>query len=108
MQVTPPEFLRLAVDPDRLAVLGLAATGPLNIEEAAHRLSMTVGQVRRSVSRLVEAGLLDENLSLDRSCVARYRRLAAAGRAGLLRGAGGPVDGGVSGRSWAATSSEPG
>jgi hypothetical protein len=69
------EFLRLAVDPDRLAVLGLAATGPLDIEEAAHRLSMTVGQVRRAVSRLVEAGLLDENLSLDRSVL---RALAAA------------------------------
>jgi hypothetical protein len=67
MPVTPPEFLRLAVDPDRLAVLGMAATGPLDIEEAAHKLSMTVGQVRRAVSRLVEAGLLDENLSLDRS-----------------------------------------
>jgi hypothetical protein len=69
------EFLRLAVDPDRLAVLGLAATGPLDIEEAAHRLSMTVGQVRRAVSRLVEAGLLDENLSLDRSVL---RTLAAS------------------------------
>jgi hypothetical protein len=75
VHVTPPEFLRLAVDPDRLAVLGLAATGPLDIEEAAHRLSMTVGQVRRSVSRLVEAGLLDENLSLDRSVL---RTLAAS------------------------------
>jgi hypothetical protein len=69
------EFLRLTVDPDRLAVLGLAATAPLDIEEAAHRLSMTVGQVRRAVSRLVEAGLLDENLSLDRSVL---RALAAA------------------------------
>ena len=75
MQVTPPQFLRLAVDPDRLAVLGLAATGPLDIEDAAHRLSMTVGQVRRSVSRLVEAGLLDENLSLDRSAL---RAIAAS------------------------------
>jgi hypothetical protein len=67
VHVTPTEFLRLAVDPERLAVLGLAATGPLDIHEAAHRLSMTVGQVKRAVSRLVEAGLLDENLSLDRS-----------------------------------------
>lgn len=75
MPVTPPEFLRLVVDPERLAVLGLAATGPLDIEEAAHRLSMTVGQVKRSVSRLVEAGLLDENLSLDRSAL---RSLAAS------------------------------
>lgn len=55
------------MDPDRLAVLGLAAASPLKIEEAAHRLSLTVGQVRRAVSRLVEAGLLDEHLSLDRS-----------------------------------------
>ena len=49
--------------------------GPLDIDETAHRLSMTVGQVRRAVSRLVEAGLLDENLSLDRSVL---RALAAS------------------------------
>jgi hypothetical protein len=73
--VTPSEFLRLVVDPDRLAVLGLSATGPIDIDEAAHRLSMTVGQVRRSVSRLVEAGLLDEHLSFDRAAL---RALAAS------------------------------
>lgn len=75
MNLTPAEFLRLVVDPDRLAVLGLAGTGPLDIDEAAHRLSMTVGQVRRAVGRLVEAGLLDEHLSLDRSAL---RTLAAS------------------------------
>jgi hypothetical protein len=63
------DFLRLTLDPDRLAVLGLAATGPLDIAEAAHRLAMTVGQVRRAVSRLVEARLLDQHLTLDRGTI---------------------------------------
>lgn len=67
MSISATDFLRIALDPDRLAVLGLSAASPLKIEEAAHRLSLTVGQVRRAVSRLVEAGLLDEHLSLDRS-----------------------------------------
>jgi hypothetical protein len=67
--LTPTDFLRVAVDPDRLAVLGLAASGPLDIEEAAHRLALTVGQVRRAVSRLLEAGLLDQDLSLDRNAL---------------------------------------
>ncbi|MDP3984012.1 MAG: DUF2087 domain-containing protein [Acidimicrobiia bacterium] len=69
MALSPTDFLRLALDPDRLAVLGLAASGPIDIEQAAHRLSLTVGQVRRAVSRLAEAGLLDEDLSLDRAAL---------------------------------------
>lgn len=69
MALTPTDFLRIVVDPDRLAVLGLAARGPIDIDEAAHRLSMTVGQVRRAVARLVEVGLLDNELSLDRAAL---------------------------------------
>ena len=69
MTLSATDFLRLTLDPDRLAVLGLAATGPLDIAEAAHRLAMTVGQVRRAVSRLVEAGLLDQHLTLDRGTI---------------------------------------
>jgi len=65
--ISATDFLRVALDPDRLAVLGLAAAAPLNIDDAAHQLSLTIGQVRRAVSRLVEAGLLDEHLGLDRS-----------------------------------------
>lgn len=75
MPLTPTDFLRIVVDPDRLAVLGIAANGPIDIDEAAHRLSMTIGQVRRAVSRLVDAGLLDEDLSLDRAVL---RDLAVA------------------------------
>lgn len=74
MPLTATEFLRVALDPHRLAVLGLAATGPLNIHDAAHQLSITVGQVRRAVSRLVEVGLLDANLALDHAAL---RALAA-------------------------------
>ena len=74
MPLTATEFLRVALDSHRLAVLGLAATGPLNIEDTAHRLSLTVGQVRRAVSRLVEVGLLDANLTLDHAVL---RALAA-------------------------------
>ena len=50
-------------------MLGLAASGPLDIDDAAYRLSITVGQVRRAVSRLVEAGLLDSNLALNRQAL---------------------------------------
>lgn len=67
--LTPTDFLRIVLDPHRLAVLGLAALGPLDIEKAAHQLRMTVGQVRRAVSRLVEAGLLDQDLALDRAAL---------------------------------------
>lgn len=74
MTLSATDFLRVALDPDRLAVLGLAAAAPLDITDAAHRLSLTVGQVRRAVSRLVEAGLLDQHLSLDR---ATLRAIAA-------------------------------
>ncbi|MEX0700260.1 MAG: DUF2087 domain-containing protein [Acidimicrobiia bacterium] len=69
MALTPTDFLRIVLDPHRLAVLGLAALGPLDVEKAAHQLRMTVGQVRRAVSRLVEAGLLDQELALDRAAL---------------------------------------
>lgn len=69
MGLNPTDFLRIVLDPDRLAVLGMAALGPLDIEKTAHALSMTVGQVRRAVSRLVEAGLLDPELALDRTAL---------------------------------------
>ncbi len=75
MVLTPTDFLRIVVDPDRLAVMGLAAQGPVKIEDAAHRLGLTVGQVRRAVSRLVEVGLLDQDLSLDRGAL---RKIAEA------------------------------
>ncbi|HEY7564269.1 MAG TPA: DUF2087 domain-containing protein [Acidimicrobiia bacterium] len=67
MAITATDFLRLVLDPDRLAVMGMAAAAPLDIEDAAHRLSLTVGQVRRAVAKLVEAGVLDANLSVDRA-----------------------------------------
>jgi hypothetical protein len=74
MSLSATEFLRIALDPHRLAVMGLAATGPLDIEVAARQLSLTVAQVRKAVSRLVEAGLLDSQLGLDHSTL---RALAA-------------------------------
>ena len=69
MSLNATDFLRVALDPHRLAVLGLAASGPLDIDDVAYRLSITVGQVRRAVSRLVEAGLLDSNLALNRQAL---------------------------------------
>lgn len=74
MSLTATEFLRIALDPHRLAVIGLAASGPLNLDDAAHRLGITIGQVRRAVSRLVEVGLLGADLALDHSVL---RALAA-------------------------------
>jgi hypothetical protein len=79
VSLTPPDFLRLVVDEDRLAVLGLAAVGPLDVAEVAHVLGFPVGEVRRAVGKLVEAGLLDAELNLDRA-VLRELALALPGQ----------------------------
>jgi hypothetical protein len=59
-------YLRLALDPIRLAVLGRAAIEPVDSEALAKQLVVDVRKVRREVGRLREAGLLDERLQLDR------------------------------------------
>ena len=57
--VTPPtEFLRLALDPERLAVLGHAAVGPVDIALLAKMLDVPPRRILQAVRRLRDAGLL--------------------------------------------------
>ncbi|HSJ27124.1 MAG TPA: DUF2087 domain-containing protein [Acidimicrobiia bacterium] len=61
----PTEFLRLALDPIRLAVLGEAAVATVDVADLAGRLGVPVHRVERAVGRLRAAGLLDDRLRLD-------------------------------------------
>lgn len=61
----PTEFLRLALDPVRLAVLGAAALGPVDVEGLAGSLEVPVHRIVRALGRLRSAGLIDEHLRLD-------------------------------------------
>jgi hypothetical protein len=72
--IPPTDFLRIAVDPLRLALLGRAALGPLDPERVAVELGASPKRVRRELGRLVEAGLLDETLRLDRDALAEIAR----------------------------------
>jgi hypothetical protein len=51
-------FVRLAVDPVRLAILGKGATGPVDVEEIAAALGVPPKRVERELGKLVEAGLV--------------------------------------------------
>ena len=72
--VLPTDYLRIAVDPVRLAVLGRAAVGPVNAAALAGELGIDVRKVQREVGRLAEAGLLDESLELDRGALREIAR----------------------------------
>jgi hypothetical protein len=61
----PADFIRLAVDPLRLAVLGRAATGTVDAAAVAADAEVPEGEVWRAIGRLREAGLLDAGLRLD-------------------------------------------
>lgn len=67
--LSPSVYLRLALDPIRLAVLGRAVGGPVDAESLAEELGADLRKVRREVGRLREAGLLDEHLALDREAL---------------------------------------
>lgn len=73
--MSPSEFLRLAVDPIRLAVLGDAVSGPVDIEQLSRALDVRVRTVRDAVGRLRAAGVLDANNELDKNLL---RELAAS------------------------------
>lgn len=65
----PTEFLRLALDPLRLAVLGIAAAEPVDVEVVATRLGVGVHKVERALGRLRASGLIDSELRLDREAL---------------------------------------
>ena len=59
MLIGPTEYLRIAVDPLRLAILGRAAAGPVDAEALAADLHDDPRRVRREVGRLMETGLVN-------------------------------------------------
>lgn len=69
--IPPTDFLRLALDPIRLAVLGHAATASVDVEELSRRLGVKPRRVLNELGRLREAGLLDGDLHLDRDTLRR-------------------------------------
>jgi hypothetical protein len=73
--IGPTEYLRIAVDPLRLAILGRAALGPVDAEALAADLHEDPRRVRREAGRLVETGLLARDGRLDRAVL---RRIAQA------------------------------
>jgi hypothetical protein len=75
MLIGPTEYLRIAIDPLRLAILGRAAAAPVDPDALAKDLHEDARRVRREVGRLVEAGLLGKDLRLDRG---ELRRIAQA------------------------------
>jgi hypothetical protein len=64
--MTPQDYLRLALDPVRLAVLGHAAVAPVDTACLAGTLGVTRKKVQEAVGALRGAGLLDDELRLDR------------------------------------------
>jgi hypothetical protein len=72
--IGPAEFLRIAVDPVRLAILGRAAVGPVDAEELAAALGEDRRRLRREIGRLVETGLLTRDGRLDRSALRSVAR----------------------------------
>jgi hypothetical protein len=64
--ISPTDYLRLVLDPIRLAVLGRAAVGAVLVDELAAELEIPERRVLEAVGRLREAGLLDERFQLRR------------------------------------------
>lgn len=72
---TPAEVLRAVADPVRLAVLGHAATGPVDVDALAASLGVATRDVLSAVGRLRGIGLLRDDLALDTGAL---RQLGAA------------------------------
>ena len=65
----PSAFLRLALDPMRLAILGRAAAEPVDVDVIAADLGVHPRKVLKAAGGLREAGLLTESLELDREAL---------------------------------------
>lgn len=63
--VSVPDFLSLAVDPVRLALLGAAARGPVDVEEIAADLGVDGRKVLKELGSLAAARLVDASGRLD-------------------------------------------
>jgi hypothetical protein len=65
----PREFLSVAVDPVRLAVLGHAAVGPVDATRLAGDLGVSEKKMLEVIGKLMAAGLLDSDRRLDRDAL---------------------------------------
>jgi hypothetical protein len=73
--ITPADYLGIVLDANRLAILGRAVVGPVDVGSMAAALDLTRKDVLKIVGRLQQAGLLDDERRLDR---ARLAELGAA------------------------------
>ncbi|NND85587.1 MAG: hypothetical protein HKN46_10610, partial [Acidimicrobiia bacterium] len=73
--ITPGEFLRFTLDPLRLAILGRASEGMVDVDAVSEALEVDRRKVLGEVGKLRSAGLLDDQDRLDRDAL---RRLAGS------------------------------
>lgn len=64
--ITPADFVRLVVDPVRLAIVGTAAREAVDARSLAAELDVPHKTVLAGIARLREAGLLTDDNLLDR------------------------------------------
>lgn len=67
--MTPQDYLRLTLDPVRLAVLGRATEGPVETATLAEALGVPLKKVQEAVGALRGAGLLDDDQRLHRAAL---------------------------------------
>jgi hypothetical protein len=70
----PTDFLRLAIDPHRLAILGASVVGPVDAEAMAKALDLPVKRVRFQIAKLQAGGYLTQDLRLDEALLQAVRR----------------------------------
>jgi hypothetical protein len=90
MMIPPTDYLRLTLDPVRLAVLGRAAVAPVDAAALAEQLGLRPRRVLNEIGKLRSAGLLSEDLRLDRkvlSSIAEAMPRAVPADPSLLQGA---------------------
>jgi hypothetical protein len=64
MAITPTDYLRLLLDPVRVAVIGHAAAGALEVAQLATDLEVNERRVLEAVATFRAAGLIDDDLRL--------------------------------------------
>lgn len=67
--ITPADYLRIVLDPRRLAILGRASIGPVDVPALAVELGVPPRSLLKEAGSLRQAGLLREDLSLDRDAL---------------------------------------
>lgn len=63
--MNPSDLLKVVVDPLRLALLGHAAEGEIDVDAVAESMRTTTRRVLQEIGRLRESGLVDADGALD-------------------------------------------